>query len=72
MQNDVPAFIALSAVRLAAQIGKTLARIPVERQEFLFAAGSTLEPQREGYALTVKWPRKARGFGAVPQEQDHA
>ena len=30
MQNDVPAFIGLSAVRLAAQVGKTLARIPVE------------------------------------------
>ena len=53
MQNDVPAFIGLSAVRLAAQVGKTLARIPVERQEFLFGAGSTPEPQREGYACLL-------------------
>lgn len=59
MQKDAPSFIGLSALRLAAQVGKTLTRIPADRQQFLFGAGSTPEPQREGYALTAKWPRRA-------------
>lgn len=72
MQTNVPAYVGLSAVRLALQVGKTLARIPVQRQGFLFGAGSTPQPQRDGYALTAKWPRKAHASGVKPQEQDRA
>jgi hypothetical protein len=55
---DAPAYVGLSALRTTLQVCNSLVRIPVDRCDFLAAASTTTDPQREGYALTAKWPRR--------------
>ncbi|WP_059522790.1 hypothetical protein [Burkholderia territorii] len=55
---DAPAYVGLSAVRIALQSSCALLRVPADRFGFLVAVGSSAVPQKEGYAEFAKWPRK--------------
>ena len=55
---DTPAYVGLSAVRIALQSSCALLRVPADRFGFLVAVGSSAVPQKEGYAEFAKWPRK--------------
>ncbi|MDN7683015.1 hypothetical protein [Burkholderia cenocepacia] len=55
---DAPAYVGLSAVRIALESSCALLRIPADRFGFLVAVGSSAVPQKDGYAEFAKWPRK--------------
>ncbi|MEK7898032.1 hypothetical protein AAB990_22345 [Burkholderia contaminans] len=55
---DAPAYVGLSAVRIALQSSCALLRTPADRFDFLVAVGSSAVPQKEGYAEFAKWPRE--------------
>ncbi|WP_216430265.1 hypothetical protein [Arcanobacterium phocae] len=60
-----PAYLGLSAVRLAVQTCSTLVRIPADRCDFLMAAVATPKPQNDGFTQVAKWPREAAGRWAL-------
>lgn len=55
---DAPAYVGLSAVRIALESSCALLRVPADRFGFLVAVVSSAVPQKEGYAEFAKWPRK--------------
>ncbi|WP_323122542.1 hypothetical protein [Burkholderia alba] len=55
---DAPAYVGLSAVRIALESSCALLRIPADRFGFLVAVSSSAVPQKEGNAEFAKWPRK--------------
>lgn len=55
---DAPAYVGLSAVRIALESSCALQRVPAGRFDFLVAVVSSAVPQKEGYEEFAKWPRK--------------
>ncbi|MBF5008538.1 hypothetical protein [Burkholderia pseudomultivorans] len=55
---DAPAYVGLSAVRIALESSCALLLGPADQFGFLVAVVSSAVPQKEGYAEFAKWPRK--------------
>lgn len=55
---DAPAYVGLSAVRIALESSCALLRVPADRFGILVAVVSFAVSPKEGYAEFAKWPRK--------------